>query len=162
MVVNSPFMRPAISWGGWHWGGPLGFPWYQVLPSHPFGGFNLFRVTWGWSWQCKIHYNNTHSVYQISPATKSFLAFAYMFCSLRVLSANVWLVAWVGDLDSWDPLMMKGRDCYLGVSDWNPKPPGPKPSNHQLVEMSCRTKNTEHQSRIYINKRSTGFQRKQL
>ena len=23
-MVNSPLIRPAISWGGWHWGVPLG------------------------------------------------------------------------------------------------------------------------------------------
>ena len=28
MMVSSPLRRPAISWGGWHWGGPLRFPKY--------------------------------------------------------------------------------------------------------------------------------------
>ena len=28
-MVNSPLIRPAISWGGWHWGGPK-FPWYYI------------------------------------------------------------------------------------------------------------------------------------
>ena len=45
--LNKALLGPAISWGGWHWGGALRFPWYKSKKKQNTGKFQFGRCCVG-------------------------------------------------------------------------------------------------------------------